>query len=178
MANLNIVINAAGTVEFDTRLDLATSVNVTGAVALMQLADQCVQFEAFVQVSTLFAVSDRTGFIDEKQLDSPIDWASDYKAIRQMDSNQILEAQENMIGKFPNNYCYSKRMAEEILVQEQGKLKNKFPLIIIRPSIIAASFEEPVPGWTDSLGLIGGFYAIAGHGILRDLPLNPKLIGD
>jgi len=40
-ANLNVIINSAGTVEFDTRLDLATSVNVTGAVALMQLADQC-----------------------------------------------------------------------------------------------------------------------------------------
>lgn len=41
VANLNVIINSAGTVEFDTRLDLATSVNVTGAVALMQLADQC-----------------------------------------------------------------------------------------------------------------------------------------
>ena len=51
-------------------------------------------------------------------------------------------------------------------------------MIIIRPSIIAASLAEPFPGWTDSLGLMGGFYAIAGHGILRDLPLNPKLIGD
>ena len=39
VANLNVIINSAGTVEFDTRLDLATSVNVTGAVALLQLAD-------------------------------------------------------------------------------------------------------------------------------------------
>jgi fatty acyl-CoA reductase len=44
--------------------------------------------------------------------------------------------------------------------------------------MIAASFEEPVPGWTDSLGVLGGFYAITGHGILRDLPMNPKLIND
>ena len=51
-------------------------------------------------------------------------------------------------------------------------------MIIIRPSIISASLNEPFPGWTDSLGLIGGFYAIAGHGIMRDLPINPKLIGD
>ena len=44
--------------------------------------------------------------------------------------------------------------------------------------MIGASFEEPVPGWADSLGVIGGFYAITGHGILRDLPMNPKLIND
>jgi len=84
---------------------------------------------------------------------------------------------------FPNNYCYSKRMAEELLlhqhkVQQQSATGKPVPMIIIRPSIISASFAEPVPGWTDSIGLIGGFYAIAGHGILRDLPLNPKLIGD
>lgn len=52
------------------------------------------------------------------------------------------------------------------------------PLVIIRPSIIAASFSEPFPGWTDRLGLLGGLYSIGGHGVLRDLPLNPKLIGD
>jgi hypothetical protein len=49
---------------------------------------------------------------------------------------------------------------------------------MIRPSILAASFAEPFPGWTDSLAFLGGLYAIAGLGILRDLPMNPKLIVD
>lgn len=43
---------------------------------------------------------------------------------------------------------------------------------------MAASLAEPVPGWTDNLGFLGGFHAMGGYGILRDLPLNPKLIGD
>jgi hypothetical protein len=30
----------------------------------------------------------------------------------------------------------------------------------MRPSIISAALEEPVPGWTDSIGLIGGLYLI------------------
>ena len=41
-----------------------------------------------------------------------------------------------------------------------------------------ASFQEPVPGWTDSLNLLGGFFTLAGHGFMRDLPLNPKFLGD
>ncbi len=41
----------------------------------------------------------------------------------------------------------------------QKSQKVAIPLVVIRPSIIAASFAEPVPGWTDSLGLIGGFYS-------------------
>ena len=69
-------------------------------------------------------------------------------------------------------------MAKDLLLINKRSQKKKVPLVIIRPSIIAASFEEPVPGWTDSTGLLGGFYMIAGHGILKDLPLNPKLIGD
>jgi len=52
------------------------------------------------------------------------------------------------------------------------------PLVFIRPSIISASLSEPVPGWTDTIGLISGFYTIAGHGIMRDLPINPNMIGD
>ena len=68
------------------------------------------------------------------------------------------------------NYTDALRLCEE------GQ-KN-FPLVVIRPSIIAAAYSEPFPGWTDSLGLMSGLYAIAGHGILRDLPINPELIGD
>lgn len=73
-------------------------------------------------------------------------------------------------------------MAEELLVKKQlhvsQETKNNFPLVIVRPTIIAASHSEPFPGWTDSLGLLSGLYAIAGHGILKDLPINPQLIGD
>jgi hypothetical protein len=64
-------------------------------------------------------------------------------------------------------------MAEELMYK-----RAKVSLMIIRPSIVGASFEEPVPGWTDSLGLLGRFYKMAGIGVLRDLPVNPKLISD
>jgi hypothetical protein len=43
---------------------------------------------------------------------------------------------------------------------------------------MAAAFSEPVPGWTDSTKFLGGFYVMAGSGLLTDLPLNPKLLGD
>lgn len=69
-------------------------------------------------------------------------------------------------------------MAEELLVEQLKSQAKKIPFVILRPSMIVASFEEPVPGWTDSLGIVGGFYAITGHGVLRDLPMNPKLLMD
>lgn len=50
--------------------------------------------------------------------------------------------------------------------------------MILRPSIISASLSEPVPGWTDSIGLIGGIYMAAGLGVLRELPCEENSIGD
>jgi len=51
-------------------------------------------------------------------------------------------------------------------MEANGDTGKVVPLVIIRPSLIAASFEEPFPGWTDSLGLLGGLYAMGGHGVL------------
>ena len=41
LQNLNIIINSAGCVEFDTRLDIQVDTNVRGPLKLMGLAQQC-----------------------------------------------------------------------------------------------------------------------------------------
>lgn len=82
---------------------------------------------------------------------------------------------KNLLGNFPNTYTFSKRMAEHMLA---GRNKKNIPLLIVRPSIVGASLEEPFPGWTDSITLAGGIYLIAGLGILRELPGDANRIGD
>jgi Male sterility protein len=66
-------------------------------------------------------------------------------------------------------------MGEHLLVLANT---TKIPLLILRPSIIAACMSEPFPGWTDSIGLAGGIYMITGLGILRDVPGDENLITD
>jgi hypothetical protein len=66
-------------------------------------------------------------------------------------------------------------MAEHLLVE---KNKNQVPLLIVRSSIMGASFDEPVPGWIDSLGFAGGLFALGGLGILRDIPGDLNNIAD
>ena len=54
----------------------------------------------------------------------------------------------------PNTYTYTKALAEQVLEIECGKV----PLTIVRPSIVAASANEPYPGWIDHInGPTGGF---------------------
>jgi alcohol-forming fatty acyl-CoA reductase len=82
---------------------------------------------------------------------------------------------KSIMGNFPNTYTFTKRMAEHLLVENNAK---NLPMYIIRPSIIGASLEEPFPGWTDSIGLAGGLYLLAGLGLLREIPGDPNNIGD
>lgn len=52
------------------------------------------------------------------------------------------------------------------------------PLIIMRPSIIGASFRDPMPGWIDSLVAAGAIYFFTGIGLLKHLKGDEDLIGD
>ena len=51
------------------------------------------------------------------------------------------------MGTCPNTYTYTKALAERMLLKECGDL----PLAIVRPSIVTAAKQEPIPGWVDNL---------------------------
>jgi len=56
------------------------------------------------------------GFIDEKFVEPSRDWVKEYEHIQHMTTTEILVNSASIIGNFPNNYCYTKRMAEEMLL--------------------------------------------------------------
>jgi alcohol-forming fatty acyl-CoA reductase len=45
--------------------------------------------------------------------------------------------------------------------------RGAVPLTIVRPSVISASLQHPVPGWIDSTAAFGGFVLMLGLGHLR-----------
>jgi len=92
-----------------------------------------------------------------------------------MTSRDILTQSKSIIGPFPDTYCYSKRMIEHLIIQQN---KTNIPLVILRPSIIGTAANEPLPGWTDSTGLIQGASLLIGLGVLRDMPGNADFIAD
>ena len=51
-------------------------------------------------------------------------------------------------------------------------------MVIIRPSVVGVSAEEPMPGWTDTLGLLQGFSLMLGLGILKDTQGRADGTGD
>jgi fatty acyl-CoA reductase len=152
-------------------------VNVSGPIKLLELAESCRQFLGMCHVSTCYAVADREGIIEEKlhETGMPLSWDIIYEQITKMDKRDVESYQKNLLGPFPNTYIFTKRMCEHLLHSRNTK---GVPLSIVRPSIIGASLEEPFPGWTDSITLVGGIYLIGGLGVLRELPGDQNNIGD
>jgi alcohol-forming fatty acyl-CoA reductase len=98
-----------------------------------------------------------------------------YDQVNAMNKLDLDHYTKTILGNFPNTYTFTKRMAEHMLAERN---KKNIPLLIVRPSIVGASLEEPFPGWTDSITLAGGIYLVAGLGILRELPGDENMIGD
>ena len=58
-----------------------------------------------------------------------------------MDDDLVVSVTPKLITPRPNTYTYTKAMAEYILAEERGAL----PCAIVRPSIVGASWQEPLP---------------------------------
>lgn len=111
---------------------------------------------------------DREGYVEERIYESDIDWQAEYERITSSPKRDMMKAGGRAFipKSFPDAYCYTKRMAEELLLRSN---QNRVPLLILRPSIIGASLSEPTPGWTDNTTLLNGVSLLVGLGIMRDL---------
>lgn len=68
----------------------------------------------------------------------------------------------------------TKSMAEDLL----KKNRKGVPLVIFRPSIIGSSWEEPFPGWVDTLSAAGIVLFLMELALLHYLHGSIKNIGD
>jgi len=60
---------------------------------------------------------------------------------RWMDDAVVKKITMKLIAPKPNTYTYTKQLAEVLLMTEGADL----PLAIVRPSIVTASWMEPMP---------------------------------
>ena len=55
-------------------------------------------------------------------------------------------------------------MAERTL---RKRVNDRFPCVLVRPSIIISAMHEPTPGWTDTLSAAGGLSMAVGTGMVN-----------
>ena len=88
-------------------------------------------------------------------------------------------AQEGLVwarGRGWNDtYTYTKAMGEQMIVRNRPSAVST---VIVRPSVIEGSLEEPSPGWLDGLRMADPLIVAIGKGRLRSLPMDPNITID
>nr|XP_032525565.1 uncharacterized protein LOC116776470 [Danaus plexippus plexippus] len=69
-----------------------------------------------------------------------------------------------LISSEPNTYSYTKAITEDLVAE----FSSKFPIAIGRPSIVTASWKEPMPGWVDNINGPTGLLMGSGKDDSRD----------
>ncbi|KAF3442271.1 hypothetical protein FNV43_RR16187 [Rhamnella rubrinervis] len=169
--HIDIVINFAATTRFDERYDAALDTNTLGVLHVLGFAQRCVKLEMLVHVSTAYVCGEREGLIKEDTVfhmgktlkaTSILDFKEEQKLVAEKlkelrDQNasedtitttmRDLGLKKAKLYGWSNVYVFTKAMGETCLVDS----KEKFPSIIIRPTVITSTYKEPFAGWIEGL---------------------------
>ncbi|XP_076471448.1 fatty acyl-CoA reductase 1-like [Babylonia areolata] len=158
----SVVFHSAATVKFDEELKLSVQMNVVGVQHLSSICRRMTKLQSLIHVSTAYANCDRQQ-VAEQVYEPPMHPRKLIDAVQWMDKDTIDALTTKLIGSRPNTYTYTKAMAESLLLEEAKGL----PVAIVRPSIVGASWLEPLPGWVDNLNGPTGLLVAIGKGLLR-----------
>ncbi|ETW07168.1 hypothetical protein, variant 2 [Aphanomyces invadans] len=173
---VNVVVHSAASVSFNEPLDVAVEMNTLGAMYMLNFSKKIKSLAAYVHVSTAYVNSNRRNCTLMEQLyplDFDVEAAID--AVTKASSTEDIEKLHlNLIGTYPNTYTLTKSMAEHMVT----KYREHVPLVLLRPTIVGASWKEPIPGWVDQLAAAGAIFLAGGMGLLTILPGDPRSIAD
>ncbi|XP_066593728.1 putative fatty acyl-CoA reductase CG5065 isoform X2 [Prorops nasuta] len=170
---VNIVFHSAATVRFDEPLKVAVNLNTRGTDRIIELCKNMNNLVSVIHVSTAYSNADQTD-VREMIYTSKLRPYTAIDMCENLDDGTLDIVERKVLGKHPNTYTLTKGLAEDI-VQTKG---SNLPIAIVRPSIIGSAYQEPFPGWVDSICGITGIMTEIGRGTIRSIVCNDKLIVD
>ncbi|EAT47135.1 AAEL001737-PA, partial [Aedes aegypti] len=159
-----IVLHAAADVRFDESLNKIIVTNVQGTLGMLNLCVSLKKMELMIYVSTAYA-NCVTNVVHEKFYDPPVDPLKMMELMKTVDDEQSEILTDMIIRPWPNTYTYAKNLAEHLVKMYFDRMN----IVIIRPTVVATTMDDPVQGWTDNLYGLNGVIVGAGCGILRVL---------
>ncbi|TKW34624.1 hypothetical protein SEVIR_2G317800v4 [Setaria viridis] len=176
LEEIDIIVNGAATTNFYERYDVALASNTLGTVNVCKFAKQCSHLKLLLHVSTAYVAScKQKGRILEKPLqmgqtlkkgrcidvEAELDLANDVKAklVKTRSGNDTSHQKLQKVAMkelglkrakyfgWPNVYAFTKAMGEMLL----GTMRGDLPVVIMRPSIVISTFQDPFPGWIEGI---------------------------
>ncbi|XP_059483124.1 putative fatty acyl-CoA reductase CG5065 [Neocloeon triangulifer] len=162
---VSVVIHSGATVRFSDSMKTCTQINVSGTKCVIQLAANWPLVKAVVHVSTAFCPFPQET-IEEKIYDVPIEPERLMQCAEWMSEEQLDCVTASICSDWPNPYSYTKNTAEVLVKQ----YKDQLPLVIVRPSIVICTKDEPLDGFCDTFVGVGGIMFGGAVGIVRTMP--------
>lgn len=170
-SQVSVVFHMAANVRFDLSLKMAINMNTVATVNIITLAKQMSLLESFIHISTSFCQCGES-VLEERAYLTNVS-AEDIIHIINTMTNDVLEVMKpQLLSDQPNTYAYSKALSEDYVS------KCGLPVGVIRPSIVVASWKEPVPGWVDNMNGPTGLMIGAGKGVIRSMLCNANYLID
>ncbi|KAF4518580.1 hypothetical protein B566_EDAN012407 [Ephemera danica] len=167
------VFHSAATVRFADPMAVTLRTNLRGTAEMVRLCKEMNHLRAFVYVSTAYTHCVRSE-IDETTYEMPITPEFALESLEKMTEEQLEEIAPKMMGEWPNNYAFSKALAETLVARGI----NEVPVVIFRPSIVISCSQEPLPGWNDNLNGPSGIVVGSSMGIIRVTNCDVRMRSD
>ncbi|KAF7850250.1 hypothetical protein BT93_L5684 [Corymbia citriodora subsp. variegata] len=192
---VDVIINSAANTTLDERYDTALVTNTIAPSRLLSLAKNCKKLSLFLHLSTTYVNGERPGILREKAFEmgeSRIDSSTQSKLdvhheislasdlIETLPPNEVPQklkeiglARARMYG-WQNVYQMTKAMGEMMINAERGGV----PVVIVRPSMIESTSQEPFPGWIQGYRVLDPLILSYGKGRLPGFLVDPSTVVD
>jgi len=168
-AGVTHILHGAAAVAFDLPLAEASAANVDATLHLLEFAKGCTRLAGLVAVSTAYVSPHPGDRIPIEEVPAPLPAPAE-KLHRAILAGEAREQALLAASGHPNTYTFTKCLAEHRMLERREGL----PLVIVRPSIVSASWRTPFPGWIDSGAAFAAFVALVGMGHLRVVVGDPE----
>ncbi|CAH2101757.1 unnamed protein product [Euphydryas editha] len=128
---------------------------------------------SFIHVSTSYSNTNRDP-IEEIMYPPHADWRETLQVCEELDDHTLEVLTPKYLGELPNTYVFTKQLADHVVNEYKGKL----PIVIIRPSIVVSTHNDPFPGWIENFNGPSGIFVACGKGILRVMYTSPDVVSD
>ena len=134
----------------------------------MDICHEIKHLDVFVHVSTAYAYCQQPE-TEERLYPMKVTPDQMLEAAKWMDRETLDNLKRIVFDGRPNTYTFTKALAEHYVSEKRAHL----PVAIARPSIVTATWKEPVPGWVDSVNGPGGASLLGSLGIARTMKFKP-----
>ncbi|KAL6443248.1 hypothetical protein ACFW04_002874 [Cataglyphis niger] len=170
---VSVIFHVAASVRFDESLRDAIFNNTRSTRDICILAKEMKNLVVLLHVSSTYTQTDKFE-VDETLYPSEMDWREAIKVAEFVDEHILRTFTAKYLGTMPNTYTFTKKLAEQII----SDYSKSLPCVIIRPSIVISTAEDPVAGWLDNFNGPVGMLVGGGKGLLRVLYVDPIVTSD